>query len=450
MAKYRDLTGKELWNILKQPLAATIAAVIGAGAAMAVSETGLVVIAPSSAAFITVLLIDSNSAENFYVNSIFRVSGTLIGIAVGAAVAFVSNALVANGASNIGLNAFQLSALAIALFVPLVIVKEAPIYMTPCMIYLYTVTALVFAGTSNAVTVATITSVLGGILIAAVVMYMFHYDSAEGLLFQTHASLLHSVFGMAKLSVRANPSYKSDYFDILDLTRSAFSCNLESIRNYESWRRWTGRRSPPFDFMALTSALRPVYHQTAALFWSLCRESVVVDRDSSHLFSSSQQYFALYHSVVDEIVTAFESAELKFAQVLKLHPSVILAKPSFWRSRSNNIHVSEIIGNLVSNDLLHILNLIAKLNRKYQLNQSRSHPTLPQQWLFQEYIYQLSIVLTELLDYTAKFSEILLPNQPTHLIGKHIRAIAIYLESLNTNVEHYTLPDDEDSNISIE
>ena len=444
---------KQIWGLLKQPLAALIAALLGTVGAMLVSNAELVEIDPSSAAFITLLLVDTSSSENFYVQSVFRILGTILGLAVGAGISFISNELVAEDVSSVSLGAFRLSAMAVALIFPLVLMKQYSKYANPCVIYIFTVTSLIFTGSSNATTIAAIVVVVGGVVIAAVVMWFFRYKSVEAVLFNDHKELLQAVVSMAKISVRANPNYRAEYFAILDRTKSAFSKNLESIMNYRRWLRWTGRR-PQFDFELLTDSLRPMYHQTASLFWSLCREKIIPVNSASdpcHLYcSTAEQYFDLYHPLIVSIVDFLDSAMEKLSQILQRHPDRLLGKPDigqkifcnyFFSSNTPKCTAKEsdtpahtLLNAVVLDDISRgFLRVLVKLKQTYYEQRSTAHETLTQRWLVCEYMYQLAVVLTEFLDYLVTFSETVLVELPERQFSvvKRIRAVMIQVEALH-------------------
>ena len=429
------MKASQIWNSGKQPIAATIAALLAAIAAILISGAGWVIIDPGSVAFITMLLIDTNSAENFYVNSTLRIVGTLIGLAVGAAVGFVANELDSVGVDYEGLEAFRLTALAVTLLVPLWIMKEFPLYVTPCVICIFTATSLIFAGTSNAVTIATIAIVVGGVIIAAIVMFMFRYDSTESVLLADHSKLLNSVLDISFIYMRANSEYRSTYFSILDSTKASFSKNVDNVSNYKRWLRWTGR-SPPTDFDRLIESIRPLYHQTASLFWSLCRDKVVSHDHTpkaAYLFCSSAEiYFDLYHSKILQLVNSIESIRTKLVQILNIDPtllfknSLIPALPHF----AQYPNIFTILTDLIDTDLVHgILEHITTMRQQFSTSSAMSHPNASQQWFFCEYVYQVSNWFVDFLDYLKILTETVLSDkEQAQIIFIKIRALTNHAE----------------------
>jgi hypothetical protein len=283
-----------------------------------------------------------------------------------------------------------------------------------CIIFVYTATALVFAGTTNAVTIATVAAVIGGCVIATTVMWIFNYESAEAMLLRSHQTLLSHVIDMIKWSVRANPRYREDYFKIMDDTKTAFDTNADSISNYVRWLRWT-RRDPPFDFVALTKALRPLYNQTAAFFWSMCRDRILGSTteqflDARYLFClTSDNYFEFFHGFVTEIVEALESMQLKLEKVYRQHPKDLIRrlreiKGAIMPNRRPAIQGSshdpdEILHSILKEDMQLVLRSIIKMKQRYALGKAAVHPHFAQQWLFSDYLYQIALILLDLLDY---------------------------------------------------
>ena len=427
------------WKVIKKPVAAVIAVVIGAVCAILVTEHEVVTVDPSSVVFITILLVDLGSSESFYVTAILRVLGTLLGLLAGAAISFISNKIVADGISHIGFRAFQLSCLAVLLFVPLVIQEKFPKYGYTSIIFIYTVTALIFSGTSNDITIATVVTLVGGIVIATIVMWIFDYESAELTLLRDHRQLLSHVLTMVKLSVRANPNFKEDYFKILEESKSSFALNIDNITSYKRWMRWT-RRHASFDFDALTKGLRPLYHQSASLFWSLCRDRVlkldgVPANDPCHLYcSSTELYFDNFHELVVEIVQSVDGAEVKLSGILREHPSRLLGiiKKGVRKTQPSTPSPYSVLADLLRVDILSFMKALIRMKHRYFTLKRTVHPNFGQQWLMSDYMYQLSLVLLEVMDYLLIVVDTVIPDPKRRLkLVKRIRVLMIRVEKLN-------------------
>ena len=403
-----------MWEKIKKPFAAAVGVTVGGVCALLVSHAEVVNLDPSSIVFVTVLLVDMSSAEAFYVTATFRIIGTLFGLLAGAGVSFVSNAIVATGESAWGLHSFQLACMALFVFAAFYVEVNYPKYGYVSIIFVYTATALVFAGTTNAVTIATVAAVIGGCVIATTVMWIFNYESAEATLLRGHQTLVSHVMNMIKWSVRANPRYREDYFKIMDDTKTAFDTNADSISNYVRWMRWT-RRQPPFDFVALTKALRPLYNQTAAFFWAMCRERVLGSAteqylDARYLFClTSDNYFEFFHGFVTELVESLESMQGKLETVFRQHPNDLIRRLREIKStiipsrkpvvRGTSVDTDEIFFSILRDDMHVILKSIIKMKHRYTLNKASFHPQFAQQWLFSDYLYQIALILLDLLDY---------------------------------------------------
>ena len=435
---------------MKKPFAATLAIVIATICVLVASYYEVVTVDPGNLAFMTVLLVDLGSAETFYVTAFFRTVGVLLGLGVGAAVSFVSNALKANEVSFVEINAFRVSMLAIVIFIPLMVDVTYPKYSYASIMFVYTVTSLIFSGLSNATTIATIVALVGGIVIAFIIMLIFGYESAEALLLADHQKLITKVCLMMKISVRANPTFRDEYFKTLDETKQSFSTNIDSINNYERWMRWT-RRRPPFDFVLLTRSLRPLYHQTASLFWSLCRDRLIsagAATDPIHLYcSSAELYFEHYHQYVVAIVQSIEETEKCLSEIFQTHPRHILrnilkrgatiasrrgsaTSTTMVSSSSGPDHIlNRILHEIIEEKFLH--NWIAMKSKFYQ-EKSVSHTDFSQRWLMSDYLYQLLVVLVELLDYLGVVADTVVRSDDVRrrAIHRRLRKLLISIEAL--------------------
>ena len=383
----------ERWNEIKKPFAAVVAVVIGALCTIVARDRNFVTVDPGSIVFVTILLVDMGSAQSFYVTVVFRIIGTVLGLLLGAGVSFNTNQMVKDGVSSVGISAFQLSALGVILFIPLMVNIKYPKYSYVSVIFIFTVTSLIFSGLTNPTTVATLAALGGGILIGIIIMWLFRFDSAEALLLADHRVLLSHILTMIKISVRANPHYRDEYFKILEDSKTSFTSNQTSIADYNRWMRWTHRKTP-FDFTALTNGLRALYHQTASLFWSLCRDKVIPassETDPIHLYCSSPGvYFDLYHDTVVNIVKSVSSIEDRLTELFQeAHPRYIQKKRS-----------ADILFLILTEDIHSgFIKCVLSMRKTFHLGKSSSHPTFNQRWLFSEYLYQLLVVLIELLDY---------------------------------------------------
>jgi hypothetical protein len=405
-----------MWDKIRKPFAAALGVTIGGVCALVAAEQNLVTIDPSSIVFVTVLLVDMSSNEAFYITATFRVLGTFAGLLVGAGISFVTNAIVQHGEVGWGLNSFRLGCMALIVFTSFYIEINYPKYGYVSIIFVYTASALIFSGTTNAVTVATIAAVVGGCLIATCVMWTFNYNSAEKTLLKSHLKLVLSVLDMVKWSVRANKRYREDYFKFLDETKTAFDTNADCIANYVRWMRWT-RRKPAFDFVSLTHALRPLYNQTAAFFWASCRDRLVSTSveeylDAGYLFClTSDHYFEFFHAFVTELVEAVESMQAKFEQIYRQHPDRLLGrieriKDKITRDKSTKkaeeiekATSAHLLASVLRNDMIAVLRAVIRMKYRYAAQKSVVHPNFSQQWLFSDFIYQITLMVFDILEY---------------------------------------------------
>ena len=434
------------WVKMRKPFAAALGVTIGGICALVAAQRNLVVIDPSSVVFVTVLLVDMSSAEAFYITATFRVLGTLIGLVAGACVSFISNAIVSSGESGWGLYAFQLACIAVFVFVAFSIEVNYPKYAYVSVIFVYTASALVYSGTSNAVTLATIAAVIGGCIIATSVMWVFNYESAEVTLLKNHQSLVTQILDMVKWYVRANPRYREDFFRILDDTRNSFDTNADWIANYLRWMRWM-RRKPEFDFVALTKALRPLYNQTAAFFWALCRDKLIGSSaeeylDARYLYClTPDQYFDFFHGFVTELVEAVESMQNKLGRIFRQHPNQLLGRiknikskvfhEKTKRSDDEEVDPALILHLVLRDDVVLILRSIIRMKHRYGSHKTIVHPNFPQQWFFSDYTYQITLILFDLLEYLrTAIDTVVSDTDKRQRLQAFLRALAIRTEAI--------------------
>ena len=402
------LTWEILWKTIKKPLAAVIGITIGAICAIISTQRGLLKLEPSSVIFVTVLLVDIRTSESLYVTAVLRIVGTGMGILAGSGVSFISNALTNSDVTFWGIQSFQLVCMVILVFFPLLVSQEYRRYSYMSTIFIYTVSSLIFSGTTNAQTIATITTVVGGAIIATVVMRLFNYESAEITLLRDHRQLLGHIMTLVRMSVRANPSYKEDYFKILEETKSAFSLNIDNIQNYERWMRWT-RQKISIRFEVLAKALRPLYYESASLFWQLTRERVVRLEDGPacdprHLYCKTpENYFDNFHGIVTQIVGAIDGLQEKLDKVFEAHHDHFIKKLAKWKKPREDpqtvIPASENLTRILNEDVMTYFKCLARIKGLYFVLKPTVFPNFSQQWLMSHYMYQLSLVLIELLDY---------------------------------------------------
>ena len=434
------------WKRVKKPFAATLAIVIATLCALVASYYETVKVDPGSLVFTTVLLVDLGSAETFYVTAFFRTLGVLLGLGVGAGISFVSNALQTSAVSYIEINAFRVSMLAVVIFIPLMVDVTYPKYSYVSIMFIYTVTSLIFSGLTNTATIATIVALVGGLVIAFIIMLIFGYESAEGLLLIDHQKLISRVCLMMKISVRANPTFKEEYFKTLDETKESFATNIDSIKNYERWMRWT-RRRPPFDFVLLTQSLRPLYHQTASLFWSLCRDRLIsagATTDPIHLYcSSAELYFDHYHRYVVGIVESIESMESNLSEIFQTHPrhmlkqilkqgaNIAIRRSSLPRDHQTTCPETVVNRILFENIEQGFLRNWSDMKSTFYLHKMSSHTNFSQRWLMPDYMYQLLVVVVELLDYLGIVADTVVRNDDggRRSIHRRIRKLVISVEA---------------------
>jgi hypothetical protein len=447
----------DLWVFIKKPFAAVLGVVLGALCAIIATNEGLATIDPTSTVFVTILLIDFTSSESVYVTAFLRVLGTLLGLLLGAGVSFLSAFVLGEDVSNTGVYAYQLSCMAVLVFIPLIIQKKYPQYSYTCIIFIYSVTTLIFTGTSSAITIASIGAVLGGVIIATAIMWIFDYESAEVTLLNDHRKLLSYVLTMTRISIRANPTYKEDFFQILEDSKSSFSVNIDNITNYERWMKWTRRRCP-FDFGALTKALRPLYHESASLFWSLCRDRVLrldehPTNDPRHLYcNTSEFYFDNYHKLVVSLVEAVDRIEWKLHRIFQQAPNRLLGS---LKKRLVNHRVdpdglkeeskpSQLINEILKKDAQDYIYTLIELKRRYFVFKTETHPNFAQQWLMCDYMYQLTLVLIEFVDYLLVVIDTVVDdtNKRTKL-GRTARSLTIKAEAVSRDGFFYARSFDE-------
>jgi hypothetical protein len=274
-------------------------------------------------------------------------------------------------------------------------------------------------------------------------MWTFTYTSAEELLLESHRKLVSQVLDMVKWSVRANPRYRDDYFKCLDSTKTAFDTNADSVGNYTRWMKWT-RRKPLFDFVALTTGLRPLYNQTAAFFWALCRVKLVSSAteeylDARYLYClTAEHYFEYFHGFVTEMVEAVDSIQAKLGRIYKQKPGKLIGKIKHLKDKvlhenqkvaDDASEAGDLLHSILKVDLRVILCSIVRMKHHYGAHKLFVHPNFSQQWLFSDYMYQITLIMLDLQEYLkVAIDTVVSDRSAQRSLQEKLRAIAIRTE----------------------
>lgn len=333
----------------------------------------------------TVLLVMTfGSAEKILVEAIFRILGTVIGVGVGALVAFGHSELVNSGSSTVALYAYQLSLQVAFVFMVAVGVKLFPRFHDVFVIIGLTIAVLLFS--PNLVFAKSRTlSVLLATGVAFACTILFHFTMSEELLFLQHEEAATNLMRLTRLAVSSEHKAKHEF----DLSAHQIRGSLRSAKDtwsaYVQWRKLT-LRSVRYDFGALSESLRPLYYEVFSLYWSHT-ETNLRPRDAKRLYCDTEaDYEILFKPLIRSIVEGVRKCA--FSLQIILRPT----KVPFMERK-------EQLEKLVSIMAIDFLLNLTLMNVRYTDNRLLCFSTRNQRWNMCDFMITVSCVLMELVEY---------------------------------------------------
>lgn len=380
--RWRDFLS---WYFLKDPLA-ICSAVVGA-VLIAVLSNSFDPYGTLNLVWIvtTILLIMTfGSADRILVQAVFRIIGTIVGVGIGALLAFGHGQMVNDGVSSVGLYAYQLSLQVVVILLVAVGVKLFP-YLNDVFLIVALTTAILLFSPDLSFAHSRTLSVLLASGAAFLCTFLFHYTLAEELLFQEHRSVAENLLRLTEYAIKTELSAKHE-FDLLahDIRNSLYSMSSAWAAYYQ-WRKWSFRRVS-YNFNQLTDALRPLYYEVFSLYWSSV-ETALRPRDAAlHFCDTEADFEALFRPLIEGIRGGVEKCR-------KAIPKII--QPTAVAAADRRFEIEDLIGAIAPAFYIDL----EILNMRYIDNRLICFSNRYQRWNMCDYLVTLSCVLMELVEY---------------------------------------------------
>ena len=379
---WRDYLG---WNFLKDPFAictAVVAAVLIAILSNSFDPSNTFNLVWILTTVLLVMIV--GSAERILVESIFRMIGTLLGVGLGALIAFGHGQMLNHGASSVSLYAYQLSLQVIIIFTVAVLSKAFRVVAEIIYFTGLTATIMVFAP-DLAIAYQRILSILLAIGASLLCTVSFHYTMAQELLFKEHKTVAANVLQLTEFAIISELSEKHDFDQSASIIRASLISSSVVWGAYRKWRFLTLRK-PIYDFAAVTQALRPLYYEVFSLYWSHI-ETTLRPGDARILYCDTEgDYEVLFKPLVHSIIEGVREVKACLAEIIEPYGITNAFRRSVFH-RLTNIIVSSFFLNL------------ELLNMRYIDNRLLCYSSRSQRWNMCDYMISLTCVLMELTEY---------------------------------------------------
>lgn len=373
------------WRFLKDPIAicaAIVSAVLIALLADSYTTTdifNLVWIVTT-----VILIMVFGSAERVLVEAVYRMAGTLIGVGLGALLAFGHNQMLKHGASPVGLHAYQLCLVVAIVFLVAILAKLFPSLHSIFAIAGLT-TALLLFSPDLTITHQRTLSVLLAVVAAFASTLLFHYTLAEEVLFTENRKIALDVLELTEFAVSSAYLAKHEFDRASHEVRLGILSASSAWSAYSQWR-WLTFRKPAFDFGSLTEALRPLYYEVFSLYWSHI-ETTQRPREVARLYCDSESDFQqFFYPIINAIVVTIRHSRDALD---------IILQPTSVSSQTRLLTFQRIIPELSSSLFLNL----ELLNVRYIENRLLCFSTRHQRWSVCDYMISLVCVLMELVEY---------------------------------------------------
>jgi hypothetical protein len=365
----------------------------------------------------TILLIMIyGSAERIMFEAVFRMVGTIIGVGIGALLAFGEGEMVKNGAQPVAQYSYELSLEVFVVFLVAVTTKLFPMLGDLPFFTGLTVAILIFSPDLRISYQRTL-SVLLAVAAAFICTVLFHFTMADELLFHEHRVVASNVLRLTELAISFPADAKREFDSITFTIRKALNSADVAWRAYAKWRQLTLRK-PPYDFAFLTEALRPLYYESFSLFWSHT-ETTLRPSDSRILYCDTEEdYATLFHPLVHNIMQGIRDFRRSLDVVIQ--PTSVTHD-----QRANEIHS---LVNLIGGTFHLNLEL---LNARYAENRLACFSSRSQRWCMCDYMLSLACVLMEMVEYLKRVIS-LFADEDVSRYGEFQTRLTQLKESLNT------------------
>jgi len=397
------LRSKLTWKNLQGPLSAAAAVVLGGLAAVFSQMSTGVALNPASVMSITTIVMELGSTEKFYVRSILRIIGTLIGAACG--FGFGAVAVLIAGSTRAGMQdpeyiaaeSFRLSMAAIVALITFSGMKFYERVSHAFMMFGVTFFSVLYTETYISAATAVL-SAIAGVMCSILTILMFQFPKADVMLAETHRGAVESLFTLVRFAIEADPRCMDDFDDCATTVRKALTSTQASFQIYAQWRRWT-RRTVIHDFDQLSRATRPLYYVSYCMYWSLVEApSAASDIGGIYLFCNDQSQYMKY----------FQQARILLeGAIMSIQASLTLILVHDPKDTVPPQHHLEII---VSRHLWHgCMRSIHILKEAYIEHREECFSSIGQRWSYIEYINRSIALTLAVVAYVNAIAGIFLP-----------------------------------------
>jgi hypothetical protein len=258
---------------------------------------------------------DMSTSEKFYVQTTFRVLGTIGGVALGMAFAYIE-AQISSG-YNTGfrpnevhdedwkLIIFRTSVIVPVIFLCTLFMKLFPKYTYPFVVFAVQTPAGMFAANIKE-GVGQALSAICAVVVAVISIILFENFSTESLLMQTNNRAIQGVLAITQMALRGDGAMASVFAENTETVHKNINTAESSISTYAQWRRMTCR-SVRLDYTILARPIKPLFYQAYSVYWSNVESYKASDYNSRYLFCDSPEFFDKYfRDLVDGIDVAVD------------------------------------------------------------------------------------------------------------------------------------------------
>ena len=392
------------WKNLQAPLSAVAALVLGGLAAMFSQASTGIKLSPASVISITTIVMEFGSTERFYVRSLLRVVGTVIGACVGFGLGAIGILI---GDDMVGWNVVQLQAyrLGMVAIFGLVTFVGMKIYADNghgFMMFGVTLFSVLFTVTWTSALTAML-SALAGVIVSIITILLFQFPKTDRMLAETHRKAAENLFTLTRMSVEADPRTIEDFDDCAVQVRKALQSTSASFEVYAQWRRWT-RRKVKHNFDSLSTATRPLFYVAYSMYWNLVQSPTASQSGGVFFFCNNPTQYDKYFRTPRMMVEgSLMSIQASLTRILVRDPKdpcgpqqhmEMIVMRHLWHGCMRNIHI---------------------LKEQYIAHREECFATFGQHWSVCDYLHQLISLTMAIAAYVHAIAEIFMPDMAEYI-----------------------------------
>ena len=246
------------------------------------------------------LVMDSGTAEKFYVSTVFRMLGMIIGISVGVSLSMAEQYIWMSykdskedwHEDDWKLVVYRCMIVAPVILVCTLLMKRFPKYAFPIVIFAVQVPAGLFGkGVHDAA--SKVMSGLAALLVATLSIVVFERINTTALLTEANSKAITGVLRICELAIEADSSLSEEFTSHSETVHKSVSQAESSIQTYAQWRSLTLRELKK-DFSILVKPMRPLYYEAFSLYWSNVQCYRATSYRAEIMFCDSEESFQ-YH-----------------------------------------------------------------------------------------------------------------------------------------------------------